>query len=288
MEPLKNKKMRYPLEIEVDDYLFGHHFEGRCVLPAVEALIILAKAVQTHFPNMDMGCLNKARFPRFLIIPPEMRHLPVIIELDRTPNGGISALLMTSVRSKTGGIGRNLEHARVEFFLDLSTPFSSPPLTEIEDPEGPAITVTAGSIYPVLIPFGKAFHNIISPVSLWPGEASAHISGGEEGPEDTLLGSPFPLDAAFHVACIWGQRFTEQVLFPMGFENRIIHQRTKKGGVYHGRIFPGGSRQNVFMFNALIIDEQGTVCEEIRGIQMQDVSQGRLHPPLWIKELGPA
>ncbi len=45
--------MRYPLEIEVGDYIYDHHFEDRCVLPAVEALIILAKVVQSHFPNVD-------------------------------------------------------------------------------------------------------------------------------------------------------------------------------------------------------------------------------------------
>jgi hypothetical protein len=215
--PRLNEKMRHSLEIEVSDYLYDHHFEGRCVLPAVEALIILAGAVQAHFPSLDVRFLHKARFPRFLIILPETHRLPVLVEVDKVPDGGISAFLMTSVRSKTGGIGRSLEHARVEFYLDLSTPLSSPPLTGTENPEGPAITVPAESIYPGLIPFGKAFHNIISPVSLWPQEASARLSGGEEGPEDTLLGSPFPLDAAFHVACIWGQRFTEQVLFPVGF-----------------------------------------------------------------------
>jgi hypothetical protein len=39
------------------------------------------------------------------------------------------------------------------------------------------------------------------------------------------------------------------------------------------------------IFDALIFDYQGALCEELRGIQMQDVSQGRLRPPLWIKEL---
>jgi hypothetical protein len=280
--------MRYSLEIEVGDYIYDHHFEGRCVLPAVEALIILAKAVQTHFHNVDLRCLNKARFPRFLIIPPEVRQLPVLVEVEDIPDRGISALLMTSVRSKTGGIGRNLEHARVEFSLADSSPNSFPPLTDTDNPEESGVMVPAESIYPGLIPFGRAFQNIISPVSLWPGEASAHLSSGDEGPEDTILGSPFPFDAAIQVACVWGQRLTEYILFPVGFEKRIIHQRTKKGSIYLGRIFPVGSGQNVFLFDALIIDEQGSVCEEVRGIKMRDVSQGRLRPPLWIKELSPA
>jgi hypothetical protein len=277
--------MRYPLEIEVGDFIYDHHFEGRCVFPAVEALIILTKVVQAHFPNVDIRSLNKARFPRFLIIPPETHHLSVIVEVDNTPTGDISALLMTSVRSKTGGIGRNLEHARVEFPQADSSQNSVTPFPDVGNPEGDAISVPAESIYPGLIPFGKAFQNIIGSVSLWPGGASASLSGSDYGKEDDQLGSPFPFDAAIQVACVWGQRFTEQVLFPMGFEKRIIHQKTKKGGLYIGRIFPRGREQNVFLFDALIIDEPGTVCEEIRGIQMQDVSQGRLRPPSWIKDL---
>jgi hypothetical protein len=232
-----------------------------------------------------MVCLTKARFPRFLIIHPEMHHLPVVVEIDQTPKGGISTRLMTSMRSKTGGISRNLEHARVEFSQADSFPGASPLLADKENPKGPDILVSKELVYPGLIPFGKAFQNIIGPVSLWPEEASGYLSGGDCGKEDDRLGSLFPLDAALQVACIWGQRFTEYVLFPTGIEKRIIHQKTKKNGLYTGRVFPTGVEKNQFFFNAWIIDDQGAVCEEIRGIQMQDISQGRLHPLLWIKEL---
>jgi hypothetical protein len=277
--------MRFPLEIEVSHYLFDHHFEGRCVLPAVEALIILARAVQNHFPNMDLYCLKKVRFPRFLFVPPEMHHLPIIVEANNTPNAGISARLMTSMKSKISGISRNPEHAQVEFPLTDSSTSAKPLFSDLRNSEGEVYVVSAGSIYPGLIPFGKAFQNIIGPVSLWSGGASASLSGGDFGTEDDSLGSPFPFDAAIQVACVWGQRFTEYVLFPVGFEKRIIHQKTKKGDLYIGQIIPVAVGQNPFIFDALIFDSQGFIFEEIRGIQMQDVSQGRLHPPLWIKEL---
>lgn len=279
--------MRYSLEIEIGDYLWDHHFQGRCVLPAVEALIILAKVVQTHFSNLEMGCLNKARFPRFLIIPPDVRQLSVLVEVDNISDGGVSARLMTSVRSKTGGIGRNLEHARVEFSSADALPNPLPFQPYDGQAAGDVFTLPAGSIYPGLIPFGKAFQNIIDPVSIWPMGALASLSGGDQGEVDDRLGSPFPLDAAIQVACIWGQRFTEYVLFPLGFEKRAIFQKTKKGERYLGRIIPVATVSNSFLFDALIYDSQGSVCEEIRGIQMQDVSQGRLHPPLWIQQLRP-
>jgi hypothetical protein len=214
-----------------------------------------------------------------------MHHLPVIIEIDHTPKGGISTRLMTSMRSRTGGIGRNLEHARVEFSLADSALNSMPLLPDVGNPEGGTIIVPAGSIYPQLIPFGAAYRNIVSPVSLWPLGASASLSGGDYGTEDDFLGSPFPFDAALQMACIWGQRFTEYVLFPVGFEKRIILQKTKKGSLYLGRIMPVAVEQNPFVFDALIYNFQEAICEVIQGIQMQDVSQGRLHPPLWIKEL---
>jgi hypothetical protein len=280
--------MRYPLEIEVGDYLQDHHFEGRCVFPAAETLKVLAKVVQAHFSHVDMGGLNKARFPHFLIIPPEVRQLSVLVEVGNISERSVSALLLTSIRSKTGGIGRNLEHARVEFSL-ADSPLKPLPFQSDEgNPEGEAFIVPAGSIYPGLIPFGKAFQNIIGPVSIGPKGALASLSGGHPGTDDDWLGSPFPFDAAIQVACLWGQRFTEYVLFPLGFEKRSIFQKTKKGGIYLGRIIPVATGQNLFLFDALIFDAQGSICEEIRGIQMQDVSHGRLRPPLWIKELNPA
>jgi hypothetical protein len=277
--------MRFSSEIEIENYIYDHHFEGRCVLPAVEALITLAKVVQAGFPNINIRCLNAARFSRFLIIPPGGHPVPVIVEANNTPDGGISARLMTSVRSRTGGIGRSLEHARVEFPLIDSPQNPVPPLPVSDNPQGSCLLVPQELIYPGLIPFGKAFQNIIGPVSVWPGRASALLSGGDCEMEYDGLGSPFPFDAAFHIACVWGQRFTGQVLFPVGFEKRTIQQKTKGGNRYLCWIIPSGEERNVFLFDALIMDESGGVCEEIRGIQMQDVSQGRLLPPLWIKTL---
>jgi hypothetical protein len=37
------------------------------------------------------------------------------------------------------------------------------------------------------------------------------------------------------------------------------------------------------VFDAWIYDLNGIVYEAISGIKMQDVAQGRLHPPHWIK-----
>jgi hypothetical protein len=277
--------MRYPLEIEINRYLLDHHLEGTCLFPAVEALITLAQVVHLHFPKAPLSSLTSARFPRFLVVPSEGRRLSATVEIETSENGRITATLLTSVRSKSGGIGRSLAHARVDFFGADSFQGFSAPLPRLGPLEGLVITVPAQSIYRELVPFGKAYQNIISDVSVSPQGALASLSGGDSEANETLLGSPFPFDAAFHLACIWGQRFTEIVPFPTGFEKRTIHHKTKKGGRYLGRIIPVAVNQLPLLFDALIIDTQGVLCEAIRGIEMQDVSQGRLHPPRWIKRL---
>ncbi|MBA4393695.1 MAG: hypothetical protein C0407_09105 [Desulfobacca sp.] len=277
--------MRYPLEINIPPHLFDHHLEGRCLFPAVEALITLARVVREHFPLAKTDCQIKARFPRFLTIPPESRQISALVDIEPSEKSPIAAKLLTSVRSKSGGIGRHLEHARVEFLWAYSSQSSETDLPPQEALEGQVITVPAESIYRELVPFGKAYQNIVSEVSVSPQGAQAILSGGDGETDNDLLGSPFPFDAAFHLACIWGQRFTESVPFPTGFENRTIHQKTKRGGRYLGRIIPVAVDQIPLTFDALIFDLQGTLCEDIRGIEMQDVSQGRLRPPRWIKIL---
>ena len=152
-----------------------------------------------------------------------------------------------------------------------------------EKPEGKCIRVTAETIYRELIPFGTAYQNIIGDLAISPEGALAYLSGGNYEADDHLLGSPFPLDAAMHAACVWGQRFTGIVPFPTGFEKRFIYQKTKKGGSYLGRVVPVHVDREWIMFDAWIYDLKGVIYEAISGITMRDVTQGRLHPPQWIK-----
>ena len=111
----------------------------------------------------------------------------------------------------------------------------------------------------------------------------AYLSGGGNEADEDLLGSPFPLDATMHAACVWGQRFSGIVPFPVGVEKRIIYQKTKKGGAYLGRVVPVKVDYESLIFDALIYDLNGIMYESVSGIQMRDVSQGRLRPPPWIK-----
>ena len=192
-------------------------------------------------------------------------------------------MLLTSIKSKKSDIRRALEHARVEFATDKFAPDPGAPFQDIEKLEGKCIRVPAEDIYRELIPFGTAYQNIIGDLAISPEGVLAYLSGGNDEADENVLGSPFPLDAAMHAACVWGQRFSGIVSFPTGFEKRFIYQKTRKGESYLGRVIPVNIDQESLMFDAWIYDSNGIIYEAIRGIKMRDVTQGRLHPPQWIK-----
>lgn len=280
--PRLNQKKRYPWDIEIYPYLRDHHFEGKVILPAVEVLIVLSKVVKTNFPPINISCLHKARFFRFLSISPDTRSLEIFADIETTDDG-IAASLLTSVKSKTGTISRTVEHARVEFAAADTSPSPMPLPIVLKKLGGNCINVPSATIYRDLVPFGTTYQNIVGDLSVSPEGALAYVSGGGNEADEDLLGSPFPLDAAMHAACVWGQRFSGIVSFPTGFEKRIIYKKTKKGGVYLGRVVPVKVNHNSLIFDAWIYDSDGIIYESVSGIQMRDVSQGRLKPPQWIK-----
>jgi len=280
--PRLNQKKRYACDIEVYSYLRDHHIEGKVVLPAVEVLMALARIAKINFPQINISYLHKARFFRFLSIPPDARRLEMFVDIETTDDGLVASLL-TSVKSKTGAISRTVEHGRVEFVVADSLPSPMPPFRVVKKLEGDCISVPSKAIYRDLVPFGTAYQNIVGDLSVSPEGALAYLSGGGNEADEDLLGSPFPLDAAMHAACVWGQRFGDIVSFPTGFEKRIIYKKTKRGGAYLGRVVPVKVNHESLIFDAWIYDLDGIMCESISGIQMRDVSKGRLHPPDWIK-----
>jgi hypothetical protein len=281
-----NQKNRYSCDIEIYPYLRDHHMEGKVILPAVEILIIMAGVVKANFPQININCLHKARFFRFLSIVPDTRQQAVFVDIETAGDGVLVASLLTSIKSKTGTIGRVIEHARVEFVAADSAPSFTPPFYAVKKLKGKCISVPSTAVYRELVPFGKAYQNITGDLSVSNEGAWAYLAGGDNEADENLLGSPFPLDAALHAACVWGQRFSDIVPFPAGFEKRIIYQKTKKGETYIGRVVTLNVKHNSLIFDAWIYDLKGAICESISGIQMRDVTQGRMRPPDWIKEKG--
>jgi len=277
------KKKRCSFDVEVYPYLLDHYLEGKAIFPAVEALIVLARAIQTVYSQSALNSLKSASFPRFLNIMQETKLQPVFIDIEDTADDEIVASLLTSIKSKTGNINRNIEHARVVFSGTESVEQRVPPFHKVGKMEGECISIPSKTIYRELVPFGKSYQNIVGDLSVSSKGVLAYIYGGDGEADDKLLGSPFPFDAVMHAACVWGQRFAGKVFFPVGFEKRVIHQKTKKGEEYLGRAFPVNVTQDALVFDAWIYDKDDKLCESISGIQMKDVTKGRMRPPEWIK-----
>ena len=270
-------------KIKIEPYLYDHHLEGNAVFPAAEAITELAKVVKNYFPQASVDNLTNASFPRFLPVPENVEEVAVAVRMEKSSETGIAASLLSSLKSKTGHISRIVEHARVQFSPIAENHCAVRPFDCPEKLEGENINVPAALIYRDLVPFGRAYRNVSGDLTVSPGGARGYIYGGNAEADNELLGSPFPFDAVLQMACIWSQRYTDAVPFPVGFDQRIIFQKTKKSIEYLGRVEPVAVASQPFVFNAWIFDPQGAVCEMIQGLRMRDVSRGRLKPPAWIK-----
>lgn len=260
-----------------------HFFEGKAVFPAVEALIELARAVKTLYPQASLHDQACAQFPRMLAMDPADEGRDALIEIEESSDA-IKASLLTVMRIKNSSMRRHLEHANVAFARQSPSLAVSKSFREARDLTGGCIQVPAVSIYRELIPFGSSYRNITGDLAVSGEGAFASITGGGGDADDTVLGSPFVLDAAMHAACVWGQRFTGIVPFPVGIDRRIIHQATKKGGAYFARIVPVDASREPLLFDVWIFDQNGVLCETIHSLRMRDVTQGRMRPPQWIRE----
>ncbi|MRR16815.1 MAG: hypothetical protein EG826_10210 [Deltaproteobacteria bacterium] len=281
--PGQRMKRRFPYVLSTRPYLHDHSFEGKAVFPAVEALITLARAVQNHSSGAHLLNQASAQFSRMLVIDPAREVLDVQIEIEAAAEG-ISASLWTVMHGKSSAMVRALEHARVTFVQEDAPPKPVICRRSAGKLEGECIHVPAVSVYRELIPFGLSYQNMVGDLSVSMDGAVAEIAGGGGEADESLLGSPFVLDAAMHAACVWAQRFTDIVAFPVGIDRRIIYAPTKKGGSYLARVKPVETSRDLLVFDVWIFDQDGILCEDITGLRMRDVTQGRMRPPRWIRE----
>ena len=277
---------RYALTIPNDPVLQDHRFLGQAVLPAVCALEHLARTVGRDFPDAAVTFSEAIRFDKFLALPAaDVPDVAVFAEIEPKPDGKIEAVLLTRHVAAKSGITRMKTHVRCRFgaAVDGGDALSSVPAWR-EAPAG-AYHLPVDRLYAELVPFGPAFQNVVSPVQLGPEGARAVVAGGpiDAGGRSLQLGSPFPLDAAFHAACAWSQRFQGIVAFPVAMEQRWIRHRTRFGKHYHADIRFRGDAGGRLLFDLWLQDKEGRLCEFIHGLAMRDVSGGRLQPPVWIR-----
>ena len=277
MEGLSNikERVRLPLNIGVSPYLMDHQFQGRAVLPAVEAMELLAASTQAHLPETPVNAIHNARFDKFLPIERGVKEIQVFNDLEIQNDGTVVSRLLTKTQSKKAKITRTKEHA-VLCFEEGSRELSSRKINAVEPPE---YYVSAETVYNELVPFGPAYQNLREGVNLWEEMATARVYAPDDEGPDGILGSPFPLDAAFHAACVWGQRYVGVVGFPVGFKERCVLKPTCSGKTYDARILKQAIWSDRFAVNIWLIGPEGSIYEEVEGVLMRDVRGGSIRPP---------
>jgi hypothetical protein len=275
-------RTRLPMEIRIDPHHRDHRFEGRAVLPAVEALQLLAASVQSQWPDRDVRWMTDASFSRFLFIEDGDECIEAVNEIQIDEKGNLIASLLTLTPSRSGRVTRMKEHVRVCF--PKIRPDTEPlPFSAASRRDDASFEIAPYQLYAELIPFGPAFQNVSGVLCLTAHGAAAHVEAAIHPQPSGPLGSPFPMDAALHCACAWGQRYAGLVAFPVGFEKRFVFRPTVAGKIYFTRIIPVRRDAEPLVFNLWIYDLGGTLHEAILGMAMRDVSSGRLKPPAWIR-----
>ncbi len=274
---------RAPLSFPLESYLYDHHFFGKAVYPAVEGLQSLAIARLQQDPTACVTQSENAQFGRFLPLPPqgEKNTIEALAEFDE--DGG--ARLLSSFQSPKSGIRRNLEHIRLHF--GELPELALVPLDRLAAPEGVACRISGETLYNELVPFGASFHNATGEIFLTPDGALGEILAPSHSEREAPLGSPFVLDAAFHIACAWGQYAQGIVGIPVGYEQRCIHVPTQAGGRYICRIFPKAPEGDVLRYDLYVLQADGVLCESLLGLRMGNIFKGKMTVPDWLQQLQP-
>jgi hypothetical protein len=317
-----------PLVIPVPVYLCDHHVGDRVVLPAVEALQILARSKPAVW-NADLRRQEQAVFRHPLMIDSGTAEIHSVHEHARYADGRCLSRLTTLLSGRQMKFTRRMEHLSVWFTPadlevagcrtecktwceagdgagnetdplpdpvgvrsgpsgaggDFGLEVNFPPDSDDPTPApGPKFRVSADRLYNELVPFGPAYRNVRGNLLLSETCVSATVSGGDFPEAVGLLGSPFPLDAAMHAACAWGQRYRNRVVFPIGFDRREILAPTRAGKIYSCRVTPLPDEGSVLRFDVRLRGPDRRPVEVIRGLAMKDIFAGRLVPPAWVRE----
>jgi hypothetical protein len=305
--------MKIPLSVPIPNYLRDHHYEGRVVLPAAEALQILSGSLPEDLPHCNPLLQEAGEFSRLLPLDPEADTLNVFHEIALSFDGRRQSRLTTLHSGRQTRLNRRMTHVTVVFSAiepvakgrengtaegsGEASPAQSAAMRDEDlgcgaDPahdkasglKEPVFTFPCERLYTDLVPFGPAYHNVVAEIGLTKTEAVTIVSGGDHSEAMGLLGSPFPFDAAMHVACAWGQRYRNVVAFPIGFERREILLPTSAYGAYLCRVFPLPEKRDILHFNVCLYNEAHRPAEIILGLKMRDISGGRLKPPVWVRK----
>lgn len=272
--------IRQVVQIPIRPWHRDHHFDGRVVFAAVEAMGLLAATVQAADPTVDVRIMEQGRFARFLEIPAAATGLDALIEVEQGQNNGVCARLLTKKQLQT--MTRMTTHCEVYFGgATRQRCLETVPFV----PSAPLLTINAQQVYQDLVPFGPAYRTLQDQLFLAADSAWGTVRAPEL-PQSSMasIGSPFPLDGAMHAACVHGQRLVDFVPFPVGFATRNITVPTRPGERYRTRIQLHAQARDELVYDLWIIDQAGQIRETVTELRMRDVSGGRIGPPAWIRK----
>jgi hypothetical protein len=281
IEPIR----RFPLEIKLHPYLMDHQFEGNAVFPAVEAMQMLAFSTRSIVPETNTGIILHANFDKFLYLKPGHNTIQCFNEISITQEGFIYSKLVTRIKSKKLAISRQKEHVTLSFQSRKHDETDFPLFEQLIQLEGKPFQISSQRVYHELVPFGPSYHNITDDLLISAKGVVADLAAPISKAATEPLGSPFPLDAAFHAACVWCQCFLGFIGFPVGFEKRIIFHQTIPGNKYISRMIPINMSPELLICDLWICDSEGKFFEHISGVKMKDVSAGRKKPPEWVMNI---
>lgn len=278
---------QFPLEIRLHPYLMDHRFEGNAVFPAVEAMQMLAASTKSHFPEINTNIILDAGFDKFLFLKADQPVMEGFNEIRIKEDGSIESRLVTRIKSRKLAISRQKEHVIISFQSGQTSMSDFPLFENLTRLEGECFQIPSHKVYQELVPFGPAYHNLTDDLLISAKGVVANLSAPVCEAAAEPLGSPFPLDAAFHAACVWCQCFLGFIGFPVGFEKRTILRQTLPGNHYICRIIPVKTFPERLVCDLWICDPKGIFFENIKGVRMKDVSAGRRKPPEWIMKIQP-
>ncbi|WP_319407641.1 polyketide synthase dehydratase domain-containing protein [uncultured Desulfosarcina sp.] len=273
------KSTSFPIKVNPPPFFRDHHVQDRPVFAAVEAMEQLAADTCRRFPGVDGRRLTDIRFDRFLPLD-TTDPFPAFNQVDENDDGSLRTTLITRFKSPGAGISRTLKHASLTLGRDLPAAVE-PPLEAAASIAGVCTAVDPARIYREMVPFGPSYRNLCEPLLISADGALARVRSPHpvDPRTDLFLGSPYLLDAAFHAACVWCQRFCGIVAFPVSMDRRTAVHPTRLDEVYTARVVPVQTGHEPFVFDIFIYDDTGRLCEAANGVNMRDVSGGRTQPP---------
>jgi hypothetical protein len=252
-----------------------HRIAGKATVPAVELLEFLVRAVAEHEGHAGRVTLPLAMaevtFPKFLPFD-EIDRCAFAITLE--PSGaGVRATLGSRVEL-AGGMRRSRVHASATLGMTAPPP-AQPPRLEFD------FDLAAERIYRELITFGPRYRNLRDDVHLGRGGALGRVRSPQPARSPAPLGGcPYLLDAAMHLACVWGQRHAGVVAYPTGFASRVL-VKPIPAGERRCVVVPRSVEPQRLLFDLWLTDDEGAICDALAGLAMSPLATGAPPPP-WL------